>query len=170
MKCTRGRDPLPIRDQAGKLLFAYIGEPGQHLAIDRLLILEDGEGPELESPLLELEQRDRGIACPAVTGETVNEERPGHPVDSAVHGVHPVGIVLRVAPVEAPALLGGHFAQQSSEILRECGPNALSRQKRYVGDLEQTLNKGIQRVPVTLLWYFEYQFPFLIFDSERGQG
>ena len=85
---------------------AYVAEACQHLAVDRLLILEDGEGPELESPLLELEQRDRSVPCPAVAGKTVNEERPGNPVYSAIYSVHPAGIVLGVAPIEIPTFLG----------------------------------------------------------------
>ena len=97
---------------AGRLenwFLADIAEARQNLAIDGFLIFEDRQGPELEPPLLELEQCDGGIAGLTVTGERVNEHRPGHAVDSAVHGVHPMGVMLRIVPVEQaiPKILSG---------------------------------------------------------------
>ena len=47
---------------AGVLLLADVAEARQHLAIDRLLVFEYGQGAEWNAPLLELQQRDCGIA------------------------------------------------------------------------------------------------------------
>jgi len=117
---------IEIGVEARKLLLADVGEPRQYASVDCLLVLKDADGMVREAPFLVLQEGDGGVTSLLVVTESEDEERPRHPVHTAVDGIYSLGVMFRIVPLESDSMLRDHGRHGATEVLHEGRADPLS--------------------------------------------
>ena len=115
-------DPIPVGGKAGKLLFTYVAEPCQHLAIDQLPILQDGEGPEPAAPVVELSsnalgrKRIQDLAATRKLAPSARIAQTEHIAD-VIGNLYAGDDTLRRCAVQHGAVMGKVSAQALADLV-----------------------------------------------------
>jgi len=136
-----------LRAQARKLLIRDVGKLRKGAPVDLGLVFKDAGRPKVDAPFFVLMANDSGILAMTVTVDKEHKVGPHRRVDAAIHQIVPVGVALRVMILEDTTALRDHFSYDCSRVLQEHRVYPLSGQEIEIGNLVQSLEKRIKRIP-----------------------